>query len=70
MTVQELYETALHTLSLPERLVLASRLLSSVIEPDVDMGEEWSDQDMRDFSAASMRSLDERLWRDGDAGLG
>jgi hypothetical protein len=70
MTVQELYETAVRTLSRSERLLLASRLLSNVVEQDIDDHDEWSEQDLHEFSAASMRSLDERLRREGDAGLG
>ena len=70
MTVEELYEAALHSLSRSDRLVLASRLLSSVIEHDIDGRDDWSEQDLREFSAASMRTLDERLRREGDAGLG
>lgn len=70
MTVQELYETALHTLSPSDRLVLARRLLSNVVEHGIDDRDDWSEQDLRDFSAASLRSLDERLRREGDAGLG
>jgi len=70
MTVQELYEAALHALSPSERLVLASRLLSNVVQQDIDDRDDWSEQDLREFSAASMRTIDERLWREGDAGLG
>lgn len=70
MTVQELYEAALHALSPPQRLALASRLLSDLVEQQFDDRDDWSEQDLRDFSASSMRALDERLRREGDAGLG
>jgi hypothetical protein len=70
MTVQELYEAALHTLSPSERLVLANLLLSNVVGQDIEYRDDWSEEDMREFSAASMRTIDERLWMEGDAGLG
>lgn len=69
MTIQELYDAAIHALSPSERLLLAGRLLNDVVEQQIDDRDDWSEQDLRDFTAASMRSLDERLRREGDAGI-
>jgi hypothetical protein len=70
MTVEELFEEEIHTLTMSERLQLASRLLAEVVEHRVDDGDEWTDEDLRDFTAASMRAIDDTLRKDGDAGLG
>jgi hypothetical protein len=69
MTVQDLFEEAIHTLTVSERLQLASRLLSDVVEHRIDDADNWTDEDLRDFTAASMRAIDDTLRKDGDAGL-
>jgi hypothetical protein len=70
MTVQDLFEEAIHTLSVSERLQLASRLLTEVVEHRIDDSDDWTDEDLRDCTAASMRAIDDTLRKDGDAGLG
>jgi hypothetical protein len=70
MSVQQLLEEAIRTLSVSERLLLASRLLTDVVEQRIDDGDEWTDEDLRDFTAASLRSIDDTLQKDGDARLG
>lgn len=71
MTVDELYERALRDLSASERLRLASRLINDIVAGDApDESGEWTDADLRAFTLASMRTIDERLHGEGDAGLG
>jgi hypothetical protein len=70
MTIEELFKEAIRTLTVSERLQLANRLLSEIVEHRIDDGDEWREQDLRDFTAASMRRIDDQLRRDGDAGLG
>jgi hypothetical protein len=69
MTVQDLFEEAIHNLTVSERLQLASRLLTEVVEHRIDDGDDWTDEDLHDFTAASMRAIDDTLRKDGDAGL-
>ena len=50
MTVQELYDQRIKPLAPPERLRLASLILSDLTGGDVDVSNLWSDQDLADFS--------------------
>jgi len=57
-TVLELYETRLKPLSVVERLQLAQLLMSDLVKSaprwSIDFSEEWSDEDMRDATRASL----------------
>ena len=52
--LEEIYQEAIRPLAPSERLQLATRILND-IPPEcvVDYSEEWSDEDLRDFSRAS-----------------
>ena len=65
LTVQEIYEREVVSLPLADRLRLASLILRDATEfpqlaPTVDESTEWSEEDMRELSAQSLRRFDER----------
>ncbi|OIO89227.1 MAG: hypothetical protein AUK03_14825 [Anaerolineae bacterium CG2_30_64_16] len=57
-TVLELYETRLKPLPIVERLQLAQLLMSDLVKSAsrwaIDYSEEWSDEDVRDATRASL----------------
>ena len=58
--VDNTYNDMVKTLSSSQRLELAARLLNGVVSENVvDERDEWSDEDLRDFSAASFRNSGE-----------
>ena len=58
--VESTYNDVVKTLSSSQRLELAARLLNGVVSENVvDERDEWSDEDLRDFSAASFRNSGE-----------
>lgn len=58
--VENTYNDVMKTLSSSQRLELAARLLNGVVSENVvDERDEWSDEDLRDFSAASFRNSGE-----------
>jgi hypothetical protein len=64
MTIQELYAQTIKPLPAAERLRLAALILNDIpSRAVVDYSEEWSEEDLADFSKASWehisRSLDE-----------
>jgi hypothetical protein len=64
MTVQELYERSIKSLPTGDRLRLAAIILNDIpARAVVDYSEQWSDEDLADFSRATWehinRSLDE-----------
>ena len=68
MSVDELYNQSIKPLSASDRLQLAKLILGDI--PDrvvVDYCEEWSDEDLRDFTRASLARASESLGETNDA---
>jgi hypothetical protein len=68
MTVQQLYEQSIKPLPAAARLQLATLILQD-IDPRavVDYSEEWSDQDLQDFSRASWEYVNRVLEEEENA---
>lgn len=65
MTAEEVYNQVIKPLPPPERLKLATIILNNIpSEAVVDYSEEWSEEDMRDFSVASWTYIIQRLEED------
>jgi len=61
-TAEEVYSQAVKPLPLPERLKLATMILNDIPpRAVVDYSEEWTEEDYRDFSAASWAYITQRL---------
>ena len=68
MTVNDLYAHSIKTLPAPDRLRLATMILNDIpAQSVVDYSDEWSDEDMADFTAASWARAGEAAGEDGDA---
>ena len=62
MTVQEVYEQSIRGLPAADRLQLATLILNEISPLSiVNVSEEWSDEDLRDFSRASWNRIEGRL---------
>lgn len=67
MSVEELYEQAVKSLSVPDRLRLAIIILNNIPQRAVvDYNDEWTDEDLRDATAYSLRHADESLGEEAD----
>ena len=68
MTVQQLYEETVRPLPAADRLRLATLILNE-IPPQalVDYSDSWSEQDLREFSAAAWDQVDQTLAKARDA---
>ncbi|HBI46261.1 MAG TPA: hypothetical protein DDY78_25920 [Planctomycetales bacterium] len=56
MTIQEMYEQSIRPLPAPERLRLATLILNEIPpQAVVDYSDEWTEEDMRDFTLHSLR---------------
>jgi hypothetical protein len=66
VTVAELYESEIKRLPVIDRLELAKLILSGIPSTSiVDVSDEWTDEDLRDFSDATwQRVADGELDRD------
>ena len=61
-TAEEVYNQVVKPLPPPERLKLATIILNDISpQVSVDYSEEWSEEDLRDFSAASWAYIIQRL---------
>jgi hypothetical protein len=71
-TAEELYDQIIKPLPASERLKLATMILNGISSRSVvDYSEEWSEEDMRDFTAASWNYVLQRLEEEeGDASAG
>lgn len=69
MTVDQIYQETVKSLSLHERLALAARILSDLsgAAVPVDESDEWTDEDMKDFTNAGSRLIERRLGNYDDA---
>jgi hypothetical protein len=57
-TAEEVYDQVVKPLSLQERLKLATIILNGIPpQAVVDYSEAWSDEDIRDFTAASWKHI-------------
>ena len=62
MTVQEVYEHSIRGLPAADRLRLASLILSDISPASViDESDEWTEEDLRDFSRASWLHIERRF---------
>jgi hypothetical protein len=57
MTVAELYEQTIKGLPLSDRLAIAALILNNIVRVPTDVSDAWSDEDLADFSAASLAGL-------------
>ena len=61
-TAEELYNQVVKPLPPPERLKLAAIILNDIAsQAVVDYSEEWSEEDLRDFSVASWDYIIQKL---------
>jgi hypothetical protein len=67
MTIQEMYEQSIKPLPAPDRLRLATMILNDIPpQAMVDYSDEWSEEDLRDFSAAGRAYINKVLEEEGD----
>jgi hypothetical protein len=70
-SVEELYAKVVKALPPSERLKLATMILNDIPpQAVVDYSEEWSEEDIRDFSAASWNYALKQEEAEGDAPTG
>jgi hypothetical protein len=67
-TAQSLYDTTVKSLPAFERLRLASLILDDLTRSGekIDYSDEWTEEDMRDFTAASMRRFEAQEQAESD----
>jgi len=59
MTIKELYEQSIKPLSMTDRYQLATMILGDIPrEAVVDYREEWSEEDLDDFTRASWKRIE------------
>jgi hypothetical protein len=65
---QSVFETTVKNLPPFERLRLASMILDDLTRSGgkIDYSDEWTEEDMRDFTAASMRRFEEQEQAESD----
>jgi plasmid stabilization system protein ParE len=69
MTIEQSYEEAIRGLPIEERIRLASLIMwDSAGEGKIDYSEEWTEQDLREFSAAGWDLIERRMDEGGDEG--
>jgi len=67
MTVEQLYAEAVRTLPVADQLRLAALILQQFADPrGADYREGWTDEDLRDFTAAGWKYVDGRLSSEGE----
>jgi hypothetical protein len=68
MTIQELYDQSIRPLPAAERLRLATLILNDIPpQAVVDYSDEWSAEDLQDFTQASWARINEALEEPEDA---
>jgi len=60
-SAEQVYNEVVKVLPAEERLKLVSIIMRETPHPEVDDSEEWSDEDLLDFRAASWAYIDARL---------
>jgi len=69
MTIEQLYEEAIRPLPVGERIRLAWLIMwEHAGTGTLDYSEEWTDDDLRDFTAAGWDLIDRRLREDEEQG--
>ena len=67
MTIQEMYDQSIRPLPAPDRLRLATLILNEIPPlAVVDYSDEWSDEDLRDFTNASRAYINKVLEEEED----
>lgn len=67
-TAERVFAEHVTPLTLPERMRLAAMILESTpYRPGVDYSEEWTDEDIREFTAHSLKYIMSRLEEDEEA---
>jgi hypothetical protein len=62
MNVQELYEQTIKTLPTAQRLRLAALILNDIVpSSDVDDSDNWTEDDLQDFTQIGWQSVDQHL---------
>ncbi|HET6252346.1 MAG TPA: hypothetical protein VFE47_31960 [Tepidisphaeraceae bacterium] len=61
MTAQQIYEQTIKPLPRADRIRIASFILNDLASGKIDVSDEWSDEDLRDFTAAGWQHVDEAL---------
>jgi hypothetical protein len=70
MTLREIYDHTIKPLDARERLQLASLILNDIAPAPVDVSDEWTDEDLRDFTAAGWGHIDNALGESPNAKAG
>ena len=64
MTLQQIYDTAIKQLPATERLKLATLILAELSPRSIiDYREDWSDEDMREFSVSTWNKAPDEVER-------
>ncbi len=67
-TIEQLYQEVIKPLPASGRLQLATLILSDISpRAVVDYSEEWSEEDLRDFTRSTWQHIDRSLGEDADA---
>lgn len=63
MTVDQLYDTEIKSLPPDQRLRLAARIINDLTVQSrvIDESDEWSDEDLRDFTRSGSQHIEARL---------
>jgi len=67
MTIEQLYHQAIEPLPEADRRRLADLILRALSPAGVNIADEWSEEDLRDFGAASWDLAGRSLGDEGDA---
>ena len=71
MSVHEVYEQSIRGLPAADRLQLATLILNDISPKSIlDEGDEWTEEDLRDFSRASWNHIERRLGDGENAAAG
>jgi protoheme ferro-lyase len=67
MTIQEMYDQSIRPLPAPDRLRLATLILNEIPpQAVVDYSDEWSDEDLQDFTKAGLAYINKVLEEEED----
>lgn len=69
MSVDQLYEQSIMQLPAAERLRLAARILNDLArdESGIDDSDEWTDEDLEDFTRSGWQLLEQQVGGEEDA---
>lgn len=67
MSIEQLYDEAIRGLSVEDRIRLASLIMWECAGTgSLDYREDWSDDDLREFTAAGWQHIERRLREEGE----